>query len=116
MPDGEGIGLYKLGVVGLEFIQMISSTISHRYCETYQTTSIGQTVPTPSVDIPGACGEGNETQNRSNGVVRETYTYHQAVFKSVIHQKQAIADSSGQAARVWEPLSRTFPQVFLTLD
>jgi len=48
------------------------------------------------------CGEGNETQNRSNGVVRETYTYHQAVFKSVIHQKQAIADSSGQTATVWD--------------
>jgi len=44
------------------------------------------------------CGEGNETQNRSNGVVGKTYTHHQAVLKSVIHQKQAIADSSGQAA------------------
>jgi len=48
------------------------------------------------------CGEGNETQNRSNGVVRETYTYHQAVFQSIIHQKQAIADSSGQATTVWD--------------
>src|SRR4028118_244865 len=48
------------------------------------------------------CGEGNETQNRSNGVVGETCTHPQAVLKSAIHQKQAIADSSGQAATVWD--------------
>jgi chromosome partitioning protein len=59
-------------------------------------------MPTPSVDIPQPCGEGNETQNRSNGIVRETCTHHQAVLKSVIHQKQVIADSSGQAATVWD--------------
>jgi len=77
-------------------------TISPRCRETYQTSSIGQTMPTPSVDIPQRCGEGNETQNRSNGIVRETCTHHQAVLKSVIHQKQVIADSSGQAATVWD--------------
>jgi chromosome partitioning protein len=48
------------------------------------------------------CGEGDKAQNRSNGVVGETYTHHQAVLKSVIHQKQVIADSSGQAATVWD--------------
>ena len=82
-------------------------TISPQCRETYQTSSIGQTMPTPSVDIPQRCGEGNETQNRSNGIVRETYTHHQAVLKSVIHQKQVIADSSGQAARMWDARSST---------
>jgi hypothetical protein len=48
------------------------------------------------------CGKGNETQNPSNGIVRETCTHHQAVLKSVMHQKQVIADSSGQAATVWD--------------
>jgi len=48
------------------------------------------------------CGEGNETQNRSNGIVRETCTHHQAVLKSVMHQKQVIADSSDQVATVWD--------------
>jgi hypothetical protein len=48
------------------------------------------------------CGEGNKTQNRSNGIVRETYTHHQAVLKSVVHQKQVIADFSGQAPTVWD--------------
>ena len=48
------------------------------------------------------CGEGNETQNRSNGIVRETWTHNQAVLKSVMHQKQVIADSSDQVATVWD--------------
>jgi chromosome partitioning protein len=48
------------------------------------------------------CGKGDKAQNRSNGVVGETSTHPQAVFKSVIHQKQVIADSSGQAATVWD--------------
>jgi chromosome partitioning protein len=47
------------------------------------------------------CGKGDKAQNRRNGVVGKTYTHHQAVLKSVIHQKQVIADSSGQAATVW---------------
>jgi chromosome partitioning protein len=72
-------------------------TISRRCRETYQTSSIGETWPTPSVDIPGPCGEGNETQNQSNGIVRETCTHHQAVLKSVIHQKQVIGDSSANS-------------------
>jgi chromosome partitioning protein len=50
--------------------------------------------------LPG--GKGDKAQNRSNGIVRETCTHHQAVFKSVMHQKQAIADSLGQAATVWD--------------
>jgi len=48
------------------------------------------------------CGKGDKAQNRSNGVVQETCSYHQAVFKSVIHQKQAIAYSLEQAATVWD--------------
>jgi hypothetical protein len=48
------------------------------------------------------CGEGDKAQNRSNEVVGKTYTYHQAVFKSIIHQKQVITDSSGQATTVWD--------------
>jgi len=79
-----------------------SITSFKKWYETYQTSSIDETKPTPSVDIPGSCGEGNKTQNRSNGIVRETCTHHQAVLKSVIHQKQVIADSSGQAATVWD--------------
>jgi hypothetical protein len=47
-------------------------------------------------------GEGDKAQNRSNGVVQKTYTHHQAVLKSVIHHKQAIADSLEQAATVWD--------------
>lgn len=58
--------------------------------------------PPQAVMFRLSCGEGNEAQNRSNGVVGETCTDHQAVLKSVIHQKQAIADSSGQAATVWD--------------
>jgi len=54
----------------------------------------------PEADVSQSCGEGNE-QNRSNGAVGETCTHHQAVLKSVVHQKQVIADSSGQAATVW---------------
>jgi hypothetical protein len=38
----------------------------------------------------------------SNGIVGETCTHHQAVLKSVIHQKQVITDSSGQPATVWD--------------
>ncbi|MEG4115075.1 hypothetical protein QUA37_25145 [Microcoleus sp. Pol12A6] len=41
------------------------------------------------------CGKGDKAKNRSNRAVGKTYTHHQAVFKSVIHQKPAIADSSG---------------------
>jgi hypothetical protein len=48
------------------------------------------------------CSKGDKAQNRSNGVVGETYTHHQAVLKSVIHQKQPIADSLEQAATVWD--------------
>jgi chromosome partitioning protein len=48
------------------------------------------------------CGKGDKAQNRSNGVVRKTYPHHQAVLKSAVHQKQAITDSSGQAATVWD--------------
>ena len=55
-----------------------------------------------NIDVFESGGEGNEAQNRSNGIVRETCTHHQAVFKSVMHQKQAIADSLGQAATVWD--------------
>jgi chromosome partitioning protein len=54
------------------------------------------------------CGKGDKAQNRSNGVVGQTYTPHQAVLKSVIHQKQAIADSSGQAATVWDARRSTY--------
>jgi chromosome partitioning protein len=46
------------------------------------------------------CGKRDKAQNRSNGIVRETCTHPQAVLKSVIHQKQVIADSSRQAATV----------------
>jgi len=46
------------------------------------------------------CGKGDKAQNRSNGVVGKTYTHHEAILKSVIHQEQAIADSLGQAATV----------------
>ena len=77
-------------------------TISSRCRENYQISYGGKTWATPRVDILGACREANETQNRSNGIVRETSTHHQAVLKSVIHQKQAIADSSGQGATVWD--------------
>lgn len=58
--------------------------------------------PAPSSDVPQSGSEGNEAQNRSNGAVGKTCTHHQAVLKSVIHQKQVIADSSGQAATVWD--------------
>ena len=77
-------------------------TISRRCGETHQTSSISEARPTPGVDVSGPCGKGDKAQNRSYGVVGETCAHYQAVLKSVIHQKQAIADSSGQAATVWD--------------
>ncbi len=74
----------------------------HRGRETHQTSSIGEKRSAPSGDVSQSRRERNEAQNRSNRVVGKTYTHHQAVLKSVIHQKQVIADSSGQAATVWD--------------
>ncbi|MEG3899068.1 MULTISPECIES: hypothetical protein [unclassified Microcoleus] len=34
--------------------------------------------------------------------IGKTCTHRQAAIESVIHQKQVIADSSGQAATVWD--------------
>jgi hypothetical protein len=87
---------------GWDLFKWYRRTISLRYGETYQTSSIGETKPTPSIDIPGLCGEGNEAQNRSIRVVGKTYTHNQAVLKSVIHQKQPIVDSLEQAATLWD--------------
>ncbi|MEG4396630.1 hypothetical protein [Microcoleus sp. BROC3] len=66
-----------------------------------QAQSVRQGLP-QAVKFRLPCREGDKTQNRSNGVVGKTCPHHQAVFKSVIHQKQVIADSSGQAATVWD--------------
>jgi len=63
---------------------------------------MGETWPAPSGDVSQSCSEGDKAQNRSNGVVQETCTHHQAVLKSVIHHKQAHADSLEQAATVWD--------------
>jgi hypothetical protein len=103
------------GLLGWNSFKWYRRTISHRCRETYQTSYGGETKPTPSVDIPGSCGEGNETQNRSNGIVRETGTHHQAVFQSVIYQKQAITYSLEQAATVWDIGDRTTPAQNLQL-
>lgn len=46
--------------------------------------------------------KGTKLIHGSNGIAGETCIHHQAVLKSVIHQKQAIADSSGQVATVWD--------------
>jgi hypothetical protein len=89
-------------LLGWDSFKWYRRTISRRCGETHQRSSIGETWVTPSGDVSQSCGKGDKAQNRSNGVVGETYTHHQAVLKSVIHQKQVIADSSGQAATVWD--------------
>jgi chromosome partitioning protein len=63
--------------------------------------SFGETRPAPSGDVSQPCGEGDKAQNRSNGIVGKTCPHHQ-VLNSVVHQKQVIADSAGQAATVWD--------------
>jgi chromosome partitioning protein len=58
-------------------------------------------MPAPSGDVSQSCGEGDKAQNRSNGMLGKL-TPTIKVLKSVVHQKQVIADSSGQAATVWD--------------
>jgi len=80
-------------LLGWDSFKWYRRTISHRYGEAHQTSSVGETEVAQSVDVFKSGGEGNEAQNRSIRVVGKTYTHHQAVLKSVIHQKQAIVDS-----------------------
>jgi hypothetical protein len=89
-------------LLGWDSFKWYRRTISRRCGETYQTSSIGDTRATPSGDVSGSCSKGDKVQNRSNGVVGKTYTHHQAVLKSVFHQKQAIVDSLEQAATLWD--------------
>jgi hypothetical protein len=89
-------------LLGWDSFKWYRGTISRRCRENYQTSYGGETWPANRGDVSQSCGEGDKAQNRSNGFVGQTYTHHQAVLKSVIHQKQVIADSSGQAATVWD--------------
>ncbi|MEG3843742.1 hypothetical protein [Microcoleus sp. herbarium14] len=52
-----------------------------------------------------SCGEGDEAQNRSNGILGKLAAPTVKAIKSVIHQKQVIADSSGQGYGVGLRLS-----------
>jgi chromosome partitioning protein len=89
-----------LGVVGLEFIQIDvqSATAAVRLIKQAQSVRQG---PPQAVMFLSRAVKGTKLKTEAMELLGKL-TPTIKVLKSVVHQKQVIADSSGQAATVWD--------------